>query len=55
MRDETGRACSASTPTVQEPLKDEPELMPGRMMGNDSQTVYVSAVHWATICDEVGL
>lgn len=34
---------------------EEPEVMPGRMMANENQTVYVSAIHWAATCDEVYL
>ncbi|KIW19456.1 hypothetical protein PV08_00028 [Exophiala spinifera] len=52
-KDESNTDGSSTSPAVQEPLKVEPALMPGRMMGNNSQTVYVSAVHWATICDEI--
>lgn len=33
---------------------DLPGVTPGRMVTNNSnQTVYVSAVHWAAICNEV--
>lgn len=29
------------------------EVKPGRLMSNKDQTIYVSGVHWASICDEV--
>ncbi|KAH6880631.1 hypothetical protein B0T10DRAFT_495055 [Thelonectria olida] len=32
---------------------EEASSMPGRMMGNDNQITYVSAVHWAAIHNEV--
>jgi hypothetical protein len=37
------------------PFKQDVEPLPGRLMGDadNDQTIYVSAVHWAAICDEV--
>lgn len=32
---------------------DNHTIRPGRMMSSDDQTIYVSSVHWAAICNEV--
>lgn len=32
---------------------DHHTVRPGRMMSSDDQTIYVSSVHWAAICNEV--
>lgn len=29
------------------------ETLPGRLIANENQTIYVSASHWTAICDEV--
>ncbi|KAH0523031.1 hypothetical protein TsFJ059_008087 [Trichoderma semiorbis] len=32
---------------------DHHTVRPGRMMSSDDQTIYVSSVHWAAICNEI--
>ncbi|KAL7905077.1 fungal-specific transcription factor domain-containing protein [Trichoderma velutinum] len=32
---------------------DQHTVRPGRMMSSDDQTIYVSSVHWAAICNEI--
>ncbi|KAL5087977.1 hypothetical protein Trisim1_007382 [Trichoderma cf. simile WF8] len=32
---------------------DNHTVRPGRMMSSDDQTIYVSSVHWAAICNEI--
>jgi hypothetical protein len=36
------------------PSKQDAQPLPGRLMADadNDQTIYVSAVHWAAICDE---